>query len=137
MLPLCFHLDLFLHQKELLYVIFHHYLYTMFDLKFYQNEELLALNKDGFVGKPLSDDLWNAKNQIWYGQMSDGDYIVGFFNKEDNEYDRTLDFSEIGIEGKVKVRDLWKHQDEGEAETSLSYKIPGRSCKIVRLTKSE
>lgn len=50
---------------------------------------------------------------------------------------RTLDFSEIGIEGKVKVRDLWKHQDEGEAETSLSYKIPGRSCKIVRLTKSE
>ena len=107
------------------------------DLKFYQNEELLALNKDGFVGKPLSDDLWNAKNQIWYGQMSDGDYIVGFFNKEDNEYDRTLDFSEIGIEGKVKVRDLWKHQDEGEAEASLSYKIPGRSCKIVRLTKSE
>ena len=93
------------------------------DLKFYQNEELLALNKDGFVGKPLSDDLWNAKNQIWYGQ--------------DNEYDRTLDFSEIGIEGKVKVRDLWKHQDEGEAEASLSYKIPGRSCKIVRLTKSE
>lgn len=60
-----------------------------------------------------------------------------FFNKEDNEYDRTLDFSEIGIEGKVKVRDLWKHQDEGEAEASLSYKIPGRSCKIVRLTKSE
>ena len=98
---------------------------------------MLALNKDGFVGKPLSDDLWNAKNQIWYGQMSDGDYIVGFFNKEDNEYDRTLDFSEIGIEGKVKVRDLWKHQDEGEAEASLSYKIPGRSCKIVRLTKSE
>ena len=37
-----------------------------------------------------------------------------FFNKEDNEYDRTLDFSEIGIEGKVKVRDLWKHQDEGK-----------------------
>ena len=107
------------------------------DLKFYQNEELLALNKDGFVGKPLSDDLWNAKNQIWYGQMSDGDYIIGFFNKEDDEYDRTLDFSEIGIEGKVKVRDLWKHEDVGEAETSLSYKIPGRSCKIVRLTKSE
>ena len=107
------------------------------DLKFYQNEELLALNKDGFVGKPLSDKLDDAKNQIWYGQMSDGDYIIGFFNKEDNEYDRTLDFSEIGIEGKVKVRDLWKHQDEREAETSLSYKIPGHSCKIVRLTKSE
>lgn len=52
------------------------------DLKFYQNEELLALNKDGFVGKPLSDDLWNADNQIWYGQMSDGDYIIGFSIKK-------------------------------------------------------
>lgn len=107
------------------------------NLKFYQNKELLALNKDGFVGKPLSNKLDDANNQIWYGQMSDGDYIVGFFNKEDNEFERTLNFSDIDIEGKVKVRDLWKHQDEGEAKTSLSYRIPGRSCKIVRLTKSE
>ena len=41
------------------------------------------------------------------------------------------------VEGNVNVSDFWKHQDEGEDEASLSYKIPGRSCKIVRLTKSE
>lgn len=106
------------------------------DLKYYQNEELLALNKDGFVGKPLSGALTDWKNQVWYGKMSNGDYVVGFFNKEEQEHDRTLDFSEIGLTGKVKVRDLWTHQDEGEAEGSLSYKIAGHACKIVKLTKA-
>ena len=36
------------------------------NLKFYVNDELLALNKDGFVGKPLSDKLGDKKNEIWY-----------------------------------------------------------------------
>lgn len=40
------------------------------NLKFYQNEEMLALNTDKFVGKPLSSSIIDAKNQIWYGQMA-------------------------------------------------------------------
>ena len=28
------------------------------DLKFFQNDEMLALNKDGFVGQPLERNLW-------------------------------------------------------------------------------
>ena len=49
--------------------------------KFYTNEEMLALNTDRFVGKPLSDKLNDSKNQIWYGQMTNGDYVVGLFNR--------------------------------------------------------
>ncbi|MCI6555135.1 MAG: glucan 1,6-alpha-isomaltosidase, partial [Prevotella sp.] len=54
------------------------------NLKFYVNDELLALNKDGFVGKPLSDKLGDKKNEIWYGKMTNGDYVVGLFNRSDN-----------------------------------------------------
>jgi hypothetical protein len=52
------------------------------NLKFYQNEEMLALNTDKFVGKPLSSSIIDAKNQIWYGQMANGDWIVGLFNRD-------------------------------------------------------
>ncbi len=104
------------------------------NVKFYQNRELLALNKDGFVGKPLSGNLIDPKSQIWYGQMSCGDWIVGLFNRNDSSRQLSVDFSDLGIEGKVKVRDLWRHTDEGEAD-GLSLNVPGHGCKVVRLSK--
>ena len=104
------------------------------DLKFCQNEEMLALNKDGFVGKPLSDVLNSTDSQIWYGQMTNGDWVIGLFNREDSKQFRSVKFSDLGIEGKMKVRDLWKHADEGEAD-NLNVELEAHACKIVRLTK--
>ncbi len=104
------------------------------NLKFYTNPEMLALNADRFVGKPLSDNLNDANNQIWYGQMSNGDYIIGIFNRDDNSKSVEVKFADLGINGTYNVRDLWKHTDEGAA-TSLTAKISARGCKIVKLTK--
>lgn len=102
--------------------------------KFYTNEEMLALNKDGFVGKPLSDKLNDKNNEIWYGEMSNGDYVIGLFNRSDNANSVSVSFSELGISGEWNVRDLWMHTDEGKA-TSVSANIPAHGCKIVKLTK--
>ena len=105
------------------------------NLKFYQNEEMLALNADRFVGKPLSGDVTDTeKNQIWYGQMSNGDYIVGLFNRDNEQKTYELHLSEIGIEGEVSVRDLWKHKDEGKA-SKLSVELGPRACNVLKLTK--
>ena len=102
--------------------------------KVYTNTELLELNKDGFVGKPLSDKLGNKKNETWYGQMTNGDYVVGLFNRSDNAATVAVSFKELGIEGEWKVRDLWKHVDEGTA-SSINAVVPAHGCKIVRLKK--
>ena len=104
------------------------------NLKFYVNDELLALNRDGFVGKPLSDKLGDKKNEIWYGQMSNGDYVLALFNRSDNTYTVSVNFSEIGISGEMNVRDLWAHADEGKA-SSVTANIPAHGCKVVKLTK--
>ena len=40
-------------------------------LRFYQNREMLALNEDGFVGKPLTNVPTDERSQIWTGQMAD------------------------------------------------------------------
>lgn len=103
-------------------------------MKFYQNSEMLALNADRFVGKPVSDKLNDANNQIWYGQMSNGDWVIGMFNRDDNNKNVTVNFSDLGIEGSWKIRDLWKHADEGEG-TSVSAVLGSHACKIVRLSK--
>lgn len=104
------------------------------NLRFYTNDELLALNADRFVGKPLSDKLNDAANQIWYGQMSNGDWIVGLFNRDDNTTTVEVNFADLGIDGARNVRDLWKHTDEGQA-TSIKANIAPHGCKIVKLSK--
>lgn len=104
------------------------------DISFYTNDELLALNAAHFVGKPLSDKLNDANNQIWYGQLSGGDYVVGIFNRDDNSRNLSVNFKDLGIDGQWKVRDLWRHADEGLAAT-LSANLPAHGCKIVRLSK--
>ncbi len=111
--------------------------YTIGDnLRFYQNSEMLELNKDRFVGRPLSDNLNNPNNQIWYGQMSNGDYVIGLFNRDDYAKDMRVNFSDLGIAGVYKIRDLWLHHNEGYA-SSLSATIPAHGCKIVKLTQDE
>jgi len=100
----------------------------------YQNEELLALNQDGFAGIPLSNDPTNALSQVWKGQMTNGDWIVGFFNRESNTQTRSINFqTNLGISGNVFVRELWSHSDLGAVGT-LSKSVPAHGCMIFRIS---
>lgn len=104
------------------------------NISYYQNEEMLALNKDGFVGKPLfTNDPTNEASQIWTGQMSNGDWIVGLFNREDVTKNRSLDFnSSLGFSGNAAVRDLWTHTNLG-IMSSYSVNIPAHGCVILKV----
>lgn len=102
--------------------------------RFYQNAELLELNKDRFAGKPLSSNILDKRSQIWYGQMKNGDWVVGLFNRGSSAYHVSLKFSELGLDGSYKLRDLWSHQDEGSAD-GIDMDLKAYDCKIVRLSK--
>lgn len=106
------------------------------DLWLYQNKKLLALREDGFVAKPLSNDPNNADSQIWKGQLSNGDWVVGFFNREGTPQTRTIDFSSLGIEGNAKVRDLWSHQDLGEKQ-SHQVEVPAHGVQVIKVVPSD
>lgn len=100
----------------------------------YQNPELLALNYDGFVGHPLSNSLQdNEKNQIWKGTMSNGDYIVALFNRENTPQLRRLNFAEELGFAEGYARDLWGHVDMG-VRTALSVNVPAHGCKVYRIS---
>ncbi|WP_173917601.1 CBM35 domain-containing protein [Halobacillus sp. Marseille-Q1614] len=88
--------------------------------KYYQNTELIEFNKMGLAGKPIynSAEHYGESNdsrdsQRWVGQLPDGSWAVGLFNRQDKQ--QTFDFNfkeELGItEG--HVRDVWTHEDLG------------------------
>ena len=100
----------------------------------YQNEEVLALNKDHFIGKPLSTNVWDVRSQIWFGTMSDGSHILALFNRSDNDRTCEIAFSELGLEGEWQVRDLWGRIDEG-SKSFISETVPKHGVKLVRLSR--
>lgn len=51
--------------------------------------------------------------------------------------DVTVDFSAIGMKGKVKVRDLWSHQDLGTFKGNFSRELPQHGAGLYRLTPSK
>lgn len=104
------------------------------NLKFYTNSEILALNADGFVGKPISDNLNEQNTPVWYGQLSDGNYVIGIFNRDDRSNSITVNFNTLGITGEWQVRDLWSHTDEG-AMSAITATVQPHGCKIIKLTK--
>jgi len=103
------------------------------NLWLYQNTELLALRTDGFVGKPLTNDPNNVQSQIWKGQMSNGDWIVGLFNREDSAQTRSIDYAtDLGIVEGAYTRDLWTHTDLG-TKTSYSASVPAHGVIMLKI----
>jgi hypothetical protein len=100
----------------------------------YQNDEMLALNRDGFVGKPLTNNPTVDSSQIWKGQMSNGDWIIGFFNRETQIMKRSIALSLLGVTGDYAVRDLWQHANIGVMDT-LTANVPPHGCLVFRISK--
>jgi hypothetical protein len=109
---------------------------TAENIAMYTNSEMLALNEDGFVGKPLTNDPTIDSSQIWKGQMSNGDWVVAFFNREETMKTRSMDFAKLGISGKASVRNLWEHTDMGSM-TSISANIPPHGCMVFNVSEGD
>lgn len=105
-------------------------------LQVYQNKELIELNRLGFCAKPLSYNVKSKDSSRWIGQLPDGDWVVGLFNRENEPVEYGIDFKkELGIpaETKVSVRDLWEHKELGSMKKAYSTVIQPHNCKVLRI----
>jgi hypothetical protein len=107
----------------------------------FENPEVIALNQQGLAGKPIyhSDRGFNwatssRDTERWVGQLPDGSWIVGLFNRSDGGATRSINFvTELGLPNPVAVRDLWAHKDLG-AISSYSAALPAHGCALLKLT---
>lgn len=118
-----------------------------FTLGLLTNSEVIAVDQD-----PLSapaHKMLTDNGQIWYKKLHDGSYAVGLFqidpyfvlwDQDDavriqqQDYDMQLLFSRIGIEGKARVRDLWRQKDLGVFSGGFSAKVPWHGVSFIKVT---
>lgn len=104
-------------------------------LELLKNAELIALNQDplglqAYVVQHVGETYVLVKDILTlHGKTR----AVALYNPSDRDMEMCISFSEVDLGGKVKVRDLFEHQDLGEMENSLSVTVPAHGTRIYKL----
>jgi alpha-galactosidase len=98
------------------------------------NSEVIAVDQDpkGIQGHRLWDE---GPLEIWAKLLSDQSHAVGLFNRGESGLNITLDFKMLGVTGPVKLRDLWRHADLGEARGSYTASVPKHGVLLLKVSK--
>lgn len=120
-----------------------------FTLNLLTNDEVLAINQDplGRQAVRLSND---KGRQIWVKDMEDGSKAVGLFNTDEgkrapvdyfnvwSKRDRalmTLRSTDLGFNGRFKVRDVWRQKNLGVFDGKVIVEVPYHGVALVRVWK--
>jgi alpha-galactosidase len=98
------------------------------------NREVIAVDQDK-LGQQARRVWQDGAAEAWARPLAGGAWAVGLFNRGAEPAKVRAKLSEIGITGKVKVRDLWAHADKGAAETKLAETVEPHGVVMLRLTK--
>ena len=60
---------------------------------------------------------------------------MGLFNRGDAAAKVTAKWSDIGVNGSHKVRDLWKHADLGKVDDQFPAEVPSHGVVMVKIAK--
>lgn len=96
------------------------------------NDEVLAVNQLGINPRQLYK---NEGSMAWYAHIPGSrDIYVALFNTANNPQQVSIRFSEVGLAGKVRVRDLWKKQNTGTYQNKYTPSINQHGAALLRLS---
>ena len=119
-----------------------------FTLSLLTNDEVLAVNQDA-LGKgavkvsgpaftipaygaaPADNPGGNAL--VYSKELEDGTLAVGLFNVGAQEMPVSVNFSDLKLSGRRKVRDLWRQKDVGDFSDSYSATVPSHGVVLVKI----
>ncbi|UJF35002.1 carbohydrate-binding protein [Paenibacillus hexagrammi] len=107
---------------------------------FYKNENMLNLHNQGFVGKPyyrngnsFSSDPNSRDSEKWLGQLADGSWIVGLFNRSDASAVRSVDYvKDLGLSGTALTTDMWSGKDLGTM-SAYSPQLAKHASSVIKI----
>jgi alpha-galactosidase len=73
--------------------------------------------------------------QVFSRPLADGSHAVGLFNLGAATAKVTAKWSDIGITGSHKVRDLWAHAERGAFTDSFSADVPSHGVVMIKIAK--
>ncbi|MFP4546535.1 MAG: glycoside hydrolase family 27 protein [Fidelibacterota bacterium] len=103
-------------------------------LRILTNKEVIAINQDR-LGKQAKRLIKNNDTEIWGKKLHNGDWAVGFLNRNDSET-KKMTFKNLDIEMKKNfksVRDLWKNKVVATDVNKYTCTVKPHEVVLVRL----
>lgn len=108
-----------------------------FTLSLLTNSELIDINQDSLCIQ-ANCIAKQGDIQIWSKRLEDGSKAIGIFNL-DNLFTKkaVLKASDLGIEGKCRIRNIWIQKDLPDLEGEMMFEINPHGCMALRVWKRE
>jgi alpha-galactosidase len=104
------------------------------------NDEVLAVDQDP-LGQPAARIFDNGPSpstsgEVWARKMADGSRAVGLFNRTERPITVTVKWSDLGLQGKQTVRDLWRQKDLGDFDSQFSTDVGRHGAVLLKISNS-
>jgi alpha-galactosidase len=103
-------------------------------LEILTDKEAIAVDQDK-LGKQGVRVAKNGDLEVWARPLADGGHAVGLFNRGDAAAKVTAKWSDVGVQGAHKVRDLWAHADRGKVKDEYTAEVPSHGVVMIRIAK--
>jgi hypothetical protein len=96
------------------------------------NEEVLAVNQDTLGARGVRKAVTGG--EMWVRELSGGRKAVAFFNRGTTDATMSASFADLGVSGKLTVRDLWHRADVTPMNDSVSASVPGGAALVYTVS---
>ena len=100
------------------------------------NDEVLDLDQDA-LGKQATviahTKTDRSDTRVYAKPLEDGSFAVGLFNLSAQEEEVSVRWSDVGVRGKQRVRDLWRQKDLGLMESGFSSPVAAHGVRLIRI----
>ncbi len=103
-----------------------------FTLGLLTNDEVIEVDQDP-LGKPGHRVARDRDQEVWVKDMEDGSKAVGLFNRGEFPTIVNANWSDLQIDGKQRVRDLWRQKDLGTFDKRYATEVPRHGVILVRM----
>lgn len=105
-----------------------------FTLNLLTNDEVIAVDQDA-LGKQGRRVTTIGAIDVYKKELEDGSSAIAFFNRGDAKHTITAKLDRIGLNGDLKIRDLWRQKDLGTFKVDFPVTIEPHSAELFKVSK--
>jgi alpha-galactosidase len=97
------------------------------------NPEVLDVDQDS-LGKPATQRFQQGDLEVWARPLWDGSFAVGLFNRGISAAPVSTNFMrDLGVNRRMKVRDLWRRRDAGSSDRGYTATVPAHGTVLLKV----